>query len=128
MAVHYYAQNRELEEISNNWKSYPKFAAFLSQFPDNEHYTSANLADDFFARVKERHKKHFDQWRLKYLHLALGRESLPAQYIARWLLGSELPTGTYVSAKHKTTIDIAAMRAFLTDGNTPQDHYMKAFY
>ena len=114
MAVHYFVQNRDIEELSSNWKSNPLFAQFISAFPENEHYTIDDLAGDFFQRAKDRHSKHFDQWRHKYLYLALGGESQPAEYIARWLLDLTLPAGNYQSAKHSTVIDLGAMGAFLT--------------
>ena len=100
----------------------------MSQFPENEYYSSDNLAADFFDRVKDRHSKHFDQWRHKYLHLALGGDSFPAAYISRWILGLQLPTGHYVSTKHNTTIDVAAMGTFLTSGTTPIQIQGKAFF
>ena len=49
MAVYYYVQHRELEYLSSNWKSHPKFALFVSQFPGNEFYTSDNLAAEFLT-------------------------------------------------------------------------------
>ena len=78
MAVHYFVQHRDIEELSSNWKSNPIFAEFVSGFPVNDHYTIDQLANDFFKRAKDRHAKHFDQWRYKYLYLALGGESQPA--------------------------------------------------
>ena len=62
MAVNYFVQNRDLEELSSNWKLNPEFAAFISEFPENDYYTIKQLTYDFFTRAKDRHAKHVDQW------------------------------------------------------------------
>ena len=128
MTVQYYVQYRDLEYLSSNWKTHTKFSTFISHFPENEHYKSDNLAADFFDRVNDRYSKHFDQWHHKYLHLALGGDSIPSTYISRWILGLDLPTGQYVSTNHKTIIDVAAMGTFLTSGTTPIQIQGKAFF
>jgi len=113
--VHYYVQHRDL--------------ALVQEFPsNNEQYTATSLANEFFDRVKDRHENHFNQWYHKYLYLVLSGESIPASYIASWIIGRELPSGSYVSTKHKTTIDIAEMGAFLTSGSTPIDLWSKPFF
>ena len=128
MAVHYYVQHRDLYFIATNWRTNHEFRDYILTFPENEHYSTDDLAKDFFDRVKERHAKHFDQWRHKYLHLALGGDALPAQYISSWILGTELPSGQYVSANHKTTIDVQLMGIFLTSGVTPASLKEKSFF
>ena len=55
-------------------------------------------------------------------------ESIPASYITSWILGHELPSGLYVSTKHKTTINVAAISAFLTSGSNPIDLQSKYFF
>ena len=127
MAVHYYVQHRDLYCLATNWRGNPEFSDFINIFPENEHYSTDDLANDFFDRVKERHAKHFDQWRHKYLHLSLGGDALPARYISSWILGTELPSGQYVSTKHRTTIDVQLLGAFLTSGVTPASLREKAF-
>ena len=44
------------------------------------------------------------------------------------MLGTELPSGKYVSAKHKTTIDVQLMGTFLTSGVTRASLKEKAFF
>ena len=128
MAVHFFIQHRDLEELSNNWKDNANFAAFVGVFPENNIYTIDQLAKDFFARAKDRHEKHFGQWRLRYLYLALGGESLPAEYIAKWLVGKELPSGNYMSSKHNTVINLSSMGGFLTSGIAPESLKTKEFF
>ena len=87
---------------------------FFREFPiNNEHYTADSLANDFFDRVKDRHKKHFDQWRHNYLYLVLGGESISASYTDSFILGRELLSGLHISITHKTIINVDSMGAFL---------------
>jgi len=91
MAVHYYVQHRNLTHLILNWDSHREFADFVREFPCIiEYYTVDSLENDFFDRVKDRHEKHFNQLRHKYLYLVFGRESIPASYITSWILRREL--------------------------------------
>jgi len=129
MTVHYYLQHRDLAHLILNWKSHREFADIVRYFPiNNEHYTADNLVNYFFDRVKDRHEKHFNQWWHKYLYLIIGGESTPASYISSWILGRELLSGLYVSTKNKTTIDVAAMGAFLINDSNPIDLWSKTFF
>ena len=71
IAVHYFVQHRDLAKLSCNWKHNKIFEAFVAAFLENNDYTIDQLANDFCARAKDRHAKHFDQWRYKCLYLAL---------------------------------------------------------
>jgi len=112
-----------------NWKSHREFANFVREFSsNNEQYTVDSLANHFFDRFEDRHKKHFNQWCHKYLYLVLGGESISTSYIDSRILGRELLSGSYVSTKHKATIYVAAMGDFLTSRSTPIDLRSKHFF
>ena len=132
MAVRYYVQTHELNELVGNWKEREEFNKFKSQFPrEQDDYTMDDLAKNFFNRVEDRFHKHFSQWQDKHLHLMLGGEHEPAMYLARWLLGKSQPTGeatTYTSKKHGRIINLSAMITFLTKNKQPDEVRSKEFF
>ena len=83
MALYYYVQSCDIDNLISGWKQNQHFQAYISNFPDNPRYTCNQLANEFLARVKDQHDKNFKQWRSKYLHLMLAGDSLPARYIAQ---------------------------------------------
>ena len=132
MALHYYVQSRDIDNLISGWKQNTHFQEYVRNFPDNPSYNCDQLANEFLARVKGRHDKHFEQWRSKYLHLMLAGDPLPARYIAQWIVYGTvnriaLPP-PYMSNKHKTVIDIRLMLDFLTAHNTPADQCAKEYY
>ena len=109
MAVRYYVQSRDLDDLMQNWSTNPFFKNFIDSFPQNEEYAKEELAKKFFKRAKDRHDKHFRQWKQKYLHLMLLGEPFIARLGANWILGKAtpqtLPTEFY-SHTHKTNISL----------------------
>ena len=131
MALHYYVQHRDLHFLIDNWKTHEQFKEYVRTFPNNSiEYNMDKLANDFFKRADAIHTKHFSQWRDKYLHLALAGDSLPARYLANWIL--ERPTLSlpleYSSSVHKTTINVNAAFAFLKVNNTPESQRSHQYF
>ena len=117
MAVHFYVQDRDLNNMVNNWSDNVHFKQFIELFPQDAEYTADKLVHDFLKQAKLIHTKHFSQWRDKYLHLALGGDAIPARCLSNWFLGNEIPQelrATYISDTHRTTIDTVACISFLT--------------
>ena len=50
MAVRYYVQSRDLDDLMQNWSTNPFFKNFIDSFPQNEEYTKEELAKQFFKR------------------------------------------------------------------------------
>ena len=121
MAVYYYVQDRDLRNLIVNWKDNDHFAKFLREYPEGGAYTSEKLASEFFNHANKIHTKHFEQWRSRYLHLALAGDSVPARYLANWFLGSPIPSElpiSYHSETHRTTIHTNECCQFLIRNNT----------
>jgi len=131
MAIHFYVQDRDLNDMMDNWRDDAHFKQFIDSFPEDAEYTADKLVNDFLKQAKLIHTKHFSQWRDKYLHLALGGDAIPAQCISNWLLGKEIPPelpATYHSDTHKTTINTAACYTFLTGDQLPAAYTSKLFF
>ena len=131
MAIHFYVQDRDLNDMMDNWRDDAHFKQFIDSFPQDAEYTADKLVNDFLKQAKLIHTKHFSQWRDKYLHLALGGDAIPAQCISNWLLGKEIPPelpATYYSDTHKTTINTAACYTFLTGDQLPAAYTSKLFF
>ena len=104
MAIHFYVQDRDLNDMMENWRENAHFKQFIDSFPQDAEYTADKLVNDFLKQAKLIHTKHFSQWRDKYLHLALGGDAIPVQCISNWLLGKEITPelpATYHSDTHK---------------------------
>ena len=132
MAVHFFAQDRDLKAMKNNWKTNEHFAAFVSEFElADVEYEIDDLADKYFARADAIHTKHFSQWTTNYLHIALAGDNVPARYIANWLLEIPIPSDLpmeYYSEKHDTMINTTFCGRFLVSNNNPSDYQAKEFY
>ena len=132
MAVHFFVQDRDLKAMKHNWKINEHFAAFVSEFElADVEYAIEDIADKYFTRADVIHTKHFSQWRDNYLHIALAGDSVPARYIANWLLEIPIPNDLpldYYSEMHKTTFNTSLCGQFLILNNTPSDYRNKDFY
>ena len=60
----------------------------------------------------------------------LGGKHEPAMFLARWLLGQDLPTipGTFQSKKHQREINLHHMISFLTKDKSPTDYHSREFF
>ena len=54
MAVHYYIQHAEFEDMENNWRTMDDFKAFVDSFPANTEYKMEKLAKDYLKQAKDR--------------------------------------------------------------------------
>ena len=134
MAVHYYVQDRDLNNLIDNWMDMEEFEGFINNFDSSSSdYSKEQFASEFFRRVRERHDKHFAQWINEYLHLCIAGDTLPAQYVCKWILGRPLiqpdcPESSYESSVHKTTINITDVGSFLTAKASLTEQRGKEFY
>ena len=130
MPLRYFVQSVDLDELTLCWNEREEFTDFVSCFPQESEYKKEELATMFFGRVKNRFHKHFCQWRDKYLFFMLGGEHEPAMFLARWLLGQDLPPipATFQSKKHHREINLHHMISFLTKDKSPTDYHSKDFF
>lgn len=63
MAVHYFVQQRDFENMRRNWKTMPSFQAFQNTFLPSRVYTPDHIVDTFFNWTAHRQEKHFKQWK-----------------------------------------------------------------
>ena len=134
MAIRYYLQWDDLQKLMQNWRgSNRHFEDYVSYFPQNNVTdTPVKLASDFLTRAQDRHMKHFEKWRTKYLYIALAGDNIPATALANWLLErnpySTEPPIQYASTLHGRTINITLLVAFLTNGINPTDYHTYDFF
>ena len=67
--------------------------------------------------MHDRHAKHFEQWRAKYVYLTLGGYSIPAIAFANWLLSQDPPLTElprqYASITHMQTGNVQVFYCLL---------------
>ena len=133
MAVRYFIQSDDLQTLKNGWRANDNFNDYVRYFPQNNlTYTADQLASDFFSRAQDRHIKHFEQWRSKYIYVALAGDAIPATMLANWFLQQNppliVPPNEYYSSSHKRTINTASLLSFLTTGLDPVQFQTHTFY
>ena len=59
MAIHFYVQDRDLNDMMDNWRDDAHFKQFIDSFPQDAEYTADKLVNDFLKQAKLIHTKHF---------------------------------------------------------------------
>ena len=59
MAIHFYVQDRDLNDMIVNWRDNAHFKQFIDLFPQDDEYAVDKLVNNFLKQAKLIHTKHF---------------------------------------------------------------------